>query len=263
MRSSDRSYKFRILLAAVLAALDLLFLFPVSSSASAADADTEQYAREIALLVNEARQSNGLPPMYVSPYLNSVAMIRAQESAVLLDEKHRRPDGTKWSTVIDRNIAPYSYAAENLAASASDPAQVMSLWQSSPKHWAAILSQSATHMGVGVLYDPSSPHRWYWLLDMIQYSGDDGVMEGQYIPQRYTVVPKSCGDVNGDGVVDTFDYVSLTAYLENKGTAGQVVYNDLQLEAADCLRDGQVTVADAKALQRYLLGEYTALPYEF
>ena len=262
MIGHNRSCRRFFLLAAIVIVLDLLFLFPVSS-AYAADADTEQCAKEIAVLVNEARAENGLPPLYVSPYLNSVAVLRAQESAVFLDDKHHRPDGTKWSTAIDRNIAPYSYAAENLAASVTNADTVMSLWKTSSRHWAAILSTSATHMGVGVLYDPASPHRWYWILDMIQYSGEDGAMEGQYIPQRYTVVPKACGDVNGDGVVDTFDYVSLTEYLDKQSSGEPVSYNDLQLEAADCLRDGQVTVADAKALQRYLLGEYTSLPYEF
>ena len=262
MIDQKRSCRRYLLLAAIVLALDLLFLLP-GSSAYAADVNTDECAKEIAVLVNEARAEKGLPPMYVSPYLNSVALLRAQESAVYMDDKHHRPDGSKWSTAIDRTIAPYSYAAENLAASVPNSATVMSLWQTSPKHWAAVLSQSSTHMGVGVVYDPASPHRWYWILDMIQYSGEDGAMEGQYLPQRYTVVPKAYGDVNGDGVVDTFDYVHLTVYLEKKSSGEPVSYNDLQLEAADCLRDGQVTIADAKALQRYLLGEYTTLPYDF
>lgn len=263
MRRTIGSCRHYVLLAVFVFAVNIALMFPVSSTASAADADTEQYAREIAVMVNEARAANGLPPMYISPYLMSVAKLRANESVILIDDKHHRPDGTKWSTAIDRNIAPYIYAAENLAAVGTTPAAVMTQWQTSPRHWAAILSTSPTHMGVGVVYDPESRYKWYWILDMIQYSGEGGVMEGQYLPQKYDIVPKSCGDINGDGVVDTFDYVNLTTYLEKKAAGEPVSYNDLQLEAADCLKDGQVTVADAKALQRYLLGEYTALPYEF
>lgn len=35
------------------------------------------------------------------------------------------------------------------------------------------------------------------------------------------------------------------------------------MEAADCFRDGIITESDAKALQRYILGEYDELPYIF
>ena len=258
--SSHRQYLLRTVLMIV---VNIALMLPVMSASAADEADTEQYAKEIAVMVNEARAANGLPPMYISPYLMDVAHLRASESVILIDDKHHRPDGSKWSTAIDRNIAPYIYAAENLAAAGTTPTAVMAQWQASPRHWAAILSTSPTHMGVGVVYDPASRYRWYWILDMIQYSGEGGVMEGQYIPQKYDIVPKSCGDINGDGVVDTFDYVNLTVYLEKQAAGEPVSYNDLQMEAADCLKDGQVTIADAKALQRYLLGEYTALPYEF
>lgn len=40
-------------------------------------------------------------------------------------------------------------------------------------------------------------------------------------------------------------------------------FNALQIEAADCFKDGVINVNDARVLQKFILGEIKDLPYEF
>lgn len=216
--------------------------------------------------------------------------------------------GEWFSTVIDSNLAPYLTVEENLAAS-EDPCsaeQAFYQWQiSTDGHWEAILNPEMTHMGVAVTYEHKDrnsatyrddPYEWYWELLMINVQKDfyvvddpdnpgmkkrvfvDKELNGQYLPVQYEIVPKSTGDLSGDGVVDSYDYITILQYIVyqeelKKAQSGQPVdeailakpkkLNDLQLEAADCFKDGTINYNDAKALQRYVLGEYKSLPYVF
>ncbi len=243
---------------AVLLMITALCLSPSESSNAVEEQDLQAFAKEIELLVNEARIENGLNPVYVSPYLCEVANIRANELIVKWD--HKRPDGSKFTTAIDTDIVPYWYASENIAAGSSTPEGTFNQWKSSENHWAAILNPDITHMGVGVAYDPTSSYRWYWQQVFVQC---DVELEGQFIPVRYEIVPECEGDLTGDAAVNSYDYIVLTEYLRKKIDDLPVYLNDLQIQSADCFKDGLVTESDAKVLQRYILGEYTDLPYVF
>ena len=228
---------------------------------SSAEYDEEylsQMTKEMALLINEARMENGLKPLYSVPVVYGWSAVRAQECADYWN--HKRPDGSSYSTVIDRDMIEVYGSAENIAAGSSTAAATFEQWRNSAKHWAAILGESYTHIGVGVVYAPGSTYRWYWEILLIECANE---VEGQYIPTRNEVVPKACGDLSGDGVVNSYDYLVLTDYLERKNESALPILNDLQLEAADCFQDGQVNMNDAKVLQRYLLGQYKDLPFVF
>ncbi|MBQ8961181.1 MAG: SCP-like extracellular [Ruminococcus sp.] len=226
-----------------------------NTSAGEQDYDLNAMAEEIALLVNEARTELGLKPVYVVPYLNDVAQLRSRECVETFD--HRRPDGTKFITAIDYSLVHYGYASENIAAGLNTPEATFEQWKNSSGHWANITNPSVTHLGVGVCYEPNSTYRWYWT--QIFVACEEGFkISGQYIPERYKVVPKATGDLSGNGCVDTFDYIMLLQYLDNKS----IYLNDLQVEAADCLKDGSVTSADAMILKQFLLGKNKDLPYE-
>ena len=82
-----------------------------------------------------------------------------------------------------------------------------------------------------------------------------GELNGQYFPPKYKIVPKAAGDLNGDGVIDSFDYVLLKQYLSK-----EVTFNPLQVESADLLMDGAITYSDAAYLRKYILGEINKLP---
>ena len=272
--------------------------------------DLKSLANEIAVMVNDARVEHGLKPLYIAPYLCDCSNVRVRESVFKFS--HERPTGENFDSVMDVSLAPYLSAAENLAAS-EDPCtaeDAFAQWQNSTEgHWEAILDPDMTHMGVAVTYEhkdrnteafKEDPFEWYWEILLIQVQKDpdyallvddpdnpgrkkrvytsDIELNGQYLPKQYEIVPESTGDLSGDGVVDSFDYITILQYIEyqdalTKMRAGKEydeellahpkTFNALQIEAADCFKDGVINVNDAKVLQKYILGEVKTLPYEF
>lgn len=231
---------------------------PANAAEELTDDMAAQRIQEIALLVNEARVEAGLKPLYVLPYLNEVAEIRAFEAS--MDFSHTRSNGRSFSSAIDTDEVSYGVALENLAAGFDTAAETFNQWKESSGHWANIMDPDITHMGIGVVYDEDSPYEWYWQQTFVAV---DAEYEDQYIPTTHEIVPEANGDVNGDGTVDTFDYLLLSDYIYKKKTDYPVYFNNEQLKAADCFADGIITEADAKVLARYIIGEYKKLPFVF
>ncbi len=279
-------------------------------SAQVTQEDLKDLANQIAIMVNEARTEHGLQPLYVAPYLCDCSNVRVRESVFKFS--HERPTGENFDSVMDTTLAPYLSAAENLAAS-EDPCtaeDAFAQWQNSDEgHWDAILDPDMTHMGVAVTYEhkdrnseafKEDPFEWYWELLLIQVQKDpncallvddpdnpgkkkrvytaDIELNGQYLPTRYEIIPESTGDLSGDGVVDSFDYITILQYIEYQDALAKMkagkeyneellkhpkTFNALQTEAADCFKDGVININDAKVLQKYVLGEVRTLPYEF
>lgn len=215
-------------------------------------------ANEIAILVNEARAENGLEPVYVVPYLCEFAEVRAEET--IQQFSHTRMNGRSFSSLIDTSIVDYSAIAENIAAGSDNAADTFEQWKNSPGHWANIMKPTMTHIGIGVVYDPESDYEWYWQQTFIR---TDMEFADQYLPTEYEVAPKADGDLNGDGIVNSFDYILLSNYICKKNSNSAVFLNPAQIAAADCFHDGMITESDAKVMVRYLLGEYKSLPFEF
>lgn len=234
-------------------------LTAVNSQASdVSENQLNDMANEIAILVNEARVENGLEPIYVVPYLCDIADMRAEE--VVVSFSHTRPDGTSFSTAVDTSIVNYSVVAENIAAGSDNAADTFEQWKESAGHWANILKPNITHMGVGVAYDPNSDYGWYWQQIFVQ---TDTEFADQYLPGDHVVTPKAEGDLTGDGVINSFDYVVLHDFINKKNTRAAAYLNDKQMATADCFRDGIISEADAKVMIRYILGEYKSIPYVF
>lgn len=226
------------------------------ANASDEEPDFTEMAERVIYLVNEARAEAGLDPIYAVPYLSELATVRAEECVESFS--HSRTNGESFVTIVDYEEAPWITAGENIASGMSTPEETFEQWRNSPSHWAAIMSPEFTHMGVGVAYDPDSTYRWYWeqlFIKVDTFESPDGTIEGQYIPDPYKIVPQSTGDIDGDGIIDSFDYVLLCRYL-NK----QVTLNPLQVESADILQDGVVTYSDAAYLRKYILGEIEEVP---
>ncbi len=238
--------------------------FALSNASAAYDYSAEELAsiaNEIAIMVNQEREALGLRPLYVVPYLNECAQTRAEEASV--NWSHTRPNGEYCSTIIDYNIVSYGYFAENLACGSDTPEGAFEQWRNSSKHWSAITNENVTHMGMGVTYVEGSEYGWYWSQIFTNDLYGEVEYEGQYLPSNYEVVPADEGDINGDAIVNTFDYITLTEYLRKKEEGIPVYLNDAQLEAADCFKDGIITESDAKVMMRYILGEYKSLPFVF
>ena len=220
--------------------------------------ELKSMANQIAILVNEARIEHGLYPVYVVPYLNDMAQVRSRES--IFNFSHTRADGSSFSSIIDTNLINYSFAAENLAAGSYDAQSTFEQWKGSERHWAAILNENITHMGVGCGYEQNSEYGMYWQITFVTTNDE---YENQYLPTEYEIVPKAEGDLNGDATINSYDYLTITDYLRKKREGIPVYLNPAQLEAADCFRDGLITESDAKVMVRYILGEYKELPYVF
>lgn len=231
---------------------------PANATEEFTDEQAAALTNEIAILVNEARAEAGLKPLYVLPYLGEVAEIRALESSELFS--HSRKDGSSFASIIDTDEVPYGLALENLAGGFGTAEETFNQWKNSSGHWANVMNPDITHMGIGVYYDEDSEYGWYWQQVFVATSKK---FEDQYLPSDTEIVPGSIGDVTGDGIVDTFDYLLLTDYLRKKKTDYPVYFNEAQIEAADCFSDGIVSEADAKVMARYILGEYTSLPFVF
>lgn len=226
--------------------------FPMKTSGSD-EPDFKEMAEQMIVLVNEARAEAGLNPVYAVPYLNDMAYVRAREC--ISQFSHERIDGSSFISLIDDNLVPWDKAYENIAAGMQSVEATFEQWKNSPKHWSAIMNPDITHMGAGVSYEPNSQYGWYWEQMFIKVWDDVESVSGQYYPDKYKIVPKSTGDLNGDSVIDSFDYVMLVRYI-----AGETTFNPLQIDSADVFKDGAITYADAVYLKKYILGEVTELP---
>lgn len=280
--------------------------------------ELRELANELAVLVNEERAANGLQPLYIVPHLSDYSHVRVRESVRKfshfrpsqseLSGSASDGEGESFDQYLRDEDFPFLKAAENLAAAQDpcSPEDALAQWMNSDEgHRESILDPEMTHMGVAVTFEQkdrtseeyqSSPYEWYWEILLIDVQKDsvvvddpdepgmkkriyyDKELDGQYLPVRFEIVPVSTGDLSGDSVIDSFDYVAILQYIEYqdalaKQKAGKdadeeilsrpVYFNDLQIEAADCFKDGIININDAKALQKYVLGEYKSLPYVF
>lgn len=247
--------KKKILSVISLSVIVVLFLcnFTGSTSADEANYDFLKMTDEVAILVNEERLAQGLEPLKVVPILRDAATVRANESVV--DFTHFRPGGKLYSAVLsDFSIFTLS-SAENLAAGYGEPDEVMEQWMLSEGHKKNILTSNFTHIGVGLTYAPQGEYRWYWSQLFIKSSES---FYGEYVPQRNYIIPVACGDITGEASVDTSSAVLLGQALN-----GTALLSDLQLESADCLKDGGITRLDLEALTYFILGKCDTLPLDF
>lgn len=231
----------------------MMFPFNMSlDSVGGAEMDVETAAEMMASRINKEREALGLQPLYIVPYLNDIAAVRANDLVTVFD--HKRPDGTDVTSLIDTDIVDYSRAAEVLARGSFDIEAVLNAWKNSSGHWGFITREDATHIGIAVVYAPESDRKWYWAAVIVNM--EEGMtLPDQKLPLEDAIVPTYCGDVNGDGQIDSFDLVLLNKYIN-----GKVYFNEAQVEASDILKDGVITSADAAILRKYILGEYSKLP---
>lgn len=224
----------------------------IKASAAETPENYTELIDEMAILVNEAREEAGLAPLTVVPVLNDAAAVRCEESASLFS--HTRPNDLYFNSVLDDFAIGYGCAGENLAAGCADAQSTFNQWKNSPGHWANIMNPNYTHIGIGVCFDSNSIYRWHWAQLFI---GTNQEFYGQYIPQCNTARQSDVhyGDVDGNGLINTFDLVLV---LKNLTTATPL--SSTQIASADCMQDGQISLADAIVLKKYILGQYRMLP---
>ena len=103
---------------------------------------------ELFALLNKARTENGLSTLKYSSALQSIADLRAQESAISFG--HTRPDGSECSTAV---TVDYQITGENLIQITTGYVTaelMMETWMNSPPHKYNLLLPAFTDMAVGV-----------------------------------------------------------------------------------------------------------------
>lgn len=106
------------------------------------------YAQEVLRLVNVERAKAGLSALTTNTTLKSAADKRAQETSVSFS--HTRPNGSKFSTVLQEYGISYRTAGENIAYGQRTPQDVVNAWMNSAGHRANILNSSFNKIGIGV-----------------------------------------------------------------------------------------------------------------
>lgn len=116
---------------------------PVNNSGS-----VQGYAEEVLRLVNIERSKAGLSALTTNATLKAAADKRAQETKVSFS--HTRPNGNKFSTVLQEYGISYRTAGENIAYGQRSPQEVVNGWMNSPGHRANILNANFGKIGIGV-----------------------------------------------------------------------------------------------------------------
>lgn len=228
--------------------------------------NAEEIENEMVAKFNEARAELGLEPLYIIPSLNDAAEVRATE--IVTSYSHTRTNGSSYMTVLADADFDFFGAGEVLLKGSANVDAIFSAWKSSPGHWAIITKPEATHIGISAHFDPDSDKRWYWAAEIVTIP-EGCEVEGQRLPE--TNAPEAdadddnqkkesaetiiYGDLNFDGVVDCFDVILMTRYIN-----GTMEFSEAQLEAADMIKDGFVTDLDASILKMFILGKIDSLP---
>lgn len=117
------------------------------------DVEYDEVMKYIFDAVNKERKKKGLPEFTLDPVLTAAACKRAEEISDNYGNKHTRPNGEKWSTVLDEydyvsvvrseNIGRYSYDLERSVK------EIVNGWMNSETHRNNILSEKTTETGIG------------------------------------------------------------------------------------------------------------------
>lgn len=126
---------------------------PAARSASVRESEAEAEASLLSL-TNEARKAAGRRPLAPLPALANVARKHSVDMAEHRFVAHNSPSTGTPSDRVRRAGIGAVYVLENLGAAAS-AREVHEGLMGSPGHRANILDANATHLGVGVVRDPS------------------------------------------------------------------------------------------------------------
>ena len=129
--------------------------------------DKEKVNQYLVHYINMDRESKGLKKLQYVPELHKLTEVRAQEMAQYGHIRyqglaHTRPDGSKWTTVLDllpSDYKSYGFGENMLAYSVlSNPYQLVSeqwiakrlfeQWKTSPSHYAAMMNPEYTRTAV-------------------------------------------------------------------------------------------------------------------
>lgn len=107
----------------------------------------EEFAAVHLAEINRVREENGLSPLATDPTLTEMAQKRVEE----YQRGHKRPDGSRWSTIFKEYDTTLKAVGENWIGAWDDPYGQMELLMGSEGHKANILREKARYVGIGVM----------------------------------------------------------------------------------------------------------------
>jgi uncharacterized protein YkwD len=119
---------------------------------------------QISALINNERQSKGLPALIVNSFLATAAQKHSADMACHNLLSHTGSDGSYVSTRIAATGYSASYTEEIIYAG-GDPQTAFDWWMSDTLHRNAILSTKSSEMGVGYAFLSSSSYGGYITVD--------------------------------------------------------------------------------------------------
>lgn len=120
-------------------------------------------------LINQFRMQNGAGPLQVSVTLQNASQWMSADMAAKGYFSHTDSLGRDPFRRMADFGYPYSPAGENLAAGYSGAQDTFNQWQGSSGHRANMLNPGYRVIGIGRVYNASSPYRWYWTTDFGGY----------------------------------------------------------------------------------------------
>lgn len=106
---------------------------------------------------NALRAKKGLPALRYDENLAAYAQFRASE--IVQKFSHERPNGQMYRA----NMSIGRAVGENIAAGKANADDTVAQFYNSPKHYATILHDKFTKIGMGVVYVPDSTYKYYWV----------------------------------------------------------------------------------------------------
>lgn len=131
---------------------------PTPTPTTKPEPNANAMAQEVIRLTNIERAKDGEAPLQYHTKLQEAAMVRAKEISIYYS--HHRPDGRSSDTALGE-AGVGCPDGENIAYGYGTPERVMTAWMNSQGHKAAILSPTATHIGVG--FYKAANGRYYWV----------------------------------------------------------------------------------------------------
>jgi len=187
--------------------------------------DTEEQA--FVALINEYRAKNGVPPLNLSPTLNSAARWMSEDMAANDHFDHTDSLGRNlFQRMADFGYGYDTWKGENLAAGSASATYTFELWRDSSGHNSNMLKRDFVVIGVARAYDPDSTHGWYWTTDFGGFDDELADLEltfdGQSLisdlpasldPARVTVTGElqDSTSLRGDDIAEVVGAVSLVA----------------------------------------------------
>lgn len=122
------------------------------------DGSQDEFASQVAKLVNEERAKASLSPLTVHAGAADAAFTRAKELETSFS--HTRPNEGSFNSALTEAGVRFTGAGENIAYGQNSPEKVMESWMNSSGHRANILSANYTSIGVGHYKNAAGVDYW-------------------------------------------------------------------------------------------------------